>query len=151
MTAAEEDRYPPVSGERFWGIGVAVAVGNAPGPSSVVAPATVGTACPLVPLPLLLKVASGVGVTTGVADALLSKSAVGEGVAAPSFPVVGVAAGVGVFVVGVSVAAVSVAGVSGVLTAVNGGAMGVPVGGSTPPEIGAVAVSVPFNSVFSVG
>ena len=146
MTAAEEDRYPPVSGERFWGIGVAVAVGNAPGPSSVVAPATVGTACPLVPLPLLLKVASGVGVTTGVADALLSKSAVGEGVAAPSLPVVGVAAGVGVSVIGVSVV-----GASGVLTAVNGGAMGVPVGGSTPPEIGAVAVSVPFNSVFSVG
>ena len=151
MTAAEEDRYPPVSGERFWGIGVAVAVGNAPGPSSVVAPATVGTACPLVPLPLLLKVASGVGVTTGVADALLSKSAVGEGVAAPSLPVVGVAAGVGVSVIGVSVIGVSVVGASGVLTAVNGGAMGVPVGGSTPPEIGAVAVSVPFNSVFSVG
>ena len=127
-------------------MGVAVAVGNAPGPSSVVAPATVGTACPLVPLPVLLKVARGVGVAAGVGDALLSKSAVGEGVAAPSFPVVGVAVGVGVSVIGVSVA-----GVSGVLTAVNGGAMGVPVGGSTPPEIGAVAVSVPFNSVFSVG
>lgn len=136
-----EARYPPVSGERFWGIGVAVAVGNAAGPSSVVAPATVGTAWPLVPLPLPLKVASGVGVTTGVGDALLSNSAVGVGVAVPSFPVVGVSAGVGV----------SGVGVSGVLTVVNGGAMGVPVGGSTPPEIGAVAVSVPFNSVFSVG
>lgn len=141
MAVAAEDRYPPVSGERFWGMGVAVAVGNAPGPAVVVAPATVGTACPLVPLPLLLKVASGVGVTAGVGDALLSKSAVGVGVTVPSFPVVGVAAGVGV----------SVVGVSGVLTAVNGGAMGVPVGGSTPPEIGAVAVSVPFKSVFSVG
>lgn len=141
MTAAEEVRYPPVSGERFWGMGVAVAVGNAPGLSSVVASATVGTACSFVPPPVLLEVASGVGVTAGVGDLLLSKGVVGEGVAVPSFPVVGVVTGVGVPVVGVS----------GVLTAVNGGAMGVPVGGSTPPEIGAVAVSVPFNSVFSVG
>lgn len=122
-------------------MGVAVAVGNATGPSVVLSAATVGTACPLVPLPGLLRVASGVGVATSVGDALLSKLDVGEGVVAPSLPVVGVAAGVGV----------SAVGVSAVLTAVKGGATGVPVGVSTPPEIGAVAVSVPFNSVFSVG
>lgn len=131
--------YPPVSGERFWGMGVAVAVGSAMGRSGVVPPATVGAASPLVPLSL--RVATGVGVTVGVGDAPLSWIAVGSGVGVPSCPVGWVSAGIGV----------SVVGVSGVLTAVTGGAIGVPVGGSTPPEIGAVAVSVPFNSVFSVG
>lgn len=141
MIATEVALYPPVSGERFWGTGVAVAVGNGAGPSVVASPSTVGTACPLVPLPLLLKVAGGIGVTVDGGNTVLSKTKVGEGVAVPSFSAVAVSAGVGV----------SGLGVSGVLTAVTGGAMGVPVGGSTPPDIGAVAVSVPFNSVFSVG
>lgn len=120
-------------------MGVAVADGSAMGRSGVVSPATVGTACPLVPLPL--RVASGVGVSAGVGDAPFSWIEVGAGVVVSSCAAVGVSAGVGV----------SGVGVSDVLTAVKGGAIGVPVGGSTPPEIGAVAVSVPFNSVFSVG
>lgn len=70
----------------------------------------------------------------------------GRGVAAGEGVVPSTSAAVGVPSTGV----VSVAGSAGVGVAVTVGATGVPVGGSMPPVMGAVAVSVPLRLASSV-